>query len=160
MGAATCLEGCKHLHNPSALPRPAADDVSPALVPLTNFALQPGGNDHSLLLFLTAGPCVYEFTVRGCLSRMRCCGAQMRGCLSGGRCWMPAPLPAHAQPGRCIPRFCTPTLLQLTQATGTILGVQPVQFVSWYSAAARTALSPTLLLAAAAGAAVLARLLA
>lgn len=125
-------------------------------MPLTNFALQPGGNDHALLLFLTAGPCVYEFTVRAAaavpLHLMLRCGRQRR---SGTTRLL-------ARGARPTPPFASapPPKPQLTEATGTILGVQPVQYISWYSAAARTALSPALLLATAGAAAALARWLA
>ncbi|PRW57816.1 hypothetical protein C2E21_3729 [Chlorella sorokiniana] len=86
-----------------------ADEVSAGLVPLTYFTLQPGSNDHSLLLLLTAQQCYHEFT--------------------------------------------------LTQATGSILGVTPVQYVSFSGATAR-ALSLPLLLATVVLAAAVARWLA
>ncbi|KAI7838758.1 hypothetical protein COHA_007551 [Chlorella ohadii] len=48
-----------------------ADEVSPGLVPTTYFTLQPGSNDHSLLLLLTAQQCYHEFTVGGLAACLR-----------------------------------------------------------------------------------------
>ena len=49
----------------------AADEVSPGLVPTTYFTLQPGSNDHSLLLLLTAQQCYHEFAVGGLAACLR-----------------------------------------------------------------------------------------